>query len=391
VLIAGGGVAAVESLLALRELAGPRPRIEMLVPEGRFVLRPMSVSEPFDGRPAEEVELSQIAADCSALLRPGSISSVDVERRVVATAAGEEVEFDTLLVAVGARACACLSGAIPFRGQQDTASVRALLDELGTGQVGSVAFALPFGVNWTLPAYELALLTRAHATGAGRAPELTVVTGEERPLELFGPAASETLESLLAANGVTVRARNRPVAVGDGVLHIEGGASVSAERVVMLPRLEGPRIAGLPSDPGGFIPTDRHGRVRGASGVFAAGDATAFPLKQGGLATQQADAAAEAIAADLGADVDPQPFHPLLRGLLLTGGEPTYLQAQPRPARGGGGDDDDAVPASATHPRLSRADSSASATAPWSPLGKVPGRYLGPYLAARRQSSGRPA
>ena len=77
----------------------------------------------------------------------------------------------------------------------------------------------------------------------------------------------------------------------------------------------------------GFIGTDAHGRVAGLEGVFAAGDATSFPVKQGGLAAQQADAVAETIAASVGVDIDPQPFRPILRGVLLTGGPPRYLQA----------------------------------------------------------------
>ena len=80
--------------------------------------------------------------------------------------------------------------------------------------------------------------------------------------------------------------------------------------------------------PTGFIPTDLHGLVEGELDVYAAGDATTCPIKQGGVATQQADAAAEAIAARLGAPVEPQPFRPVLRGLLLTGGEPRYMRAE---------------------------------------------------------------
>ena len=97
--------------------------------------------------------------------------------------------------------------------------------------------------------------------------------------------------------------------------------------MIALPRLVGPATPGLPHGANGFIPVDAHGRVPGVADVFAAGDATTFPLKQGGLATQQADAAAEAIAADLGAAVTPAPFRPVLRGLLLTGGAPLYLRS----------------------------------------------------------------
>src|SRR6185503_19567568 len=102
--------------------------------------------------------------------------------------------------------------------------------------------------------------------------------------------------------------------------------ALAVDRVVALPSMRGPGIRGIPETGPGFIPTDRHCRVLGREDVYAAGDGTAFPVKQGGLASQQADAAATAIAAAAGADVDPEPFQPVLRGLLLTGSEPQYLR-----------------------------------------------------------------
>jgi sulfide:quinone oxidoreductase len=58
--------------------------------------------------------------------------------------------------------------------------------------------------------------------------------------------------------------------------------------------------------------------VRGVPDVFAAGDATQFPVKHGGLACQMADAAASVIAERAGASVEAEPFAPVLRGVLLT-------------------------------------------------------------------------
>src|SRR5439155_1412840 len=98
-----------------------------------------------------------------------------------------------------------------------------------------------------------------------------------------------------------------------------GQQRVEAERIVALPTLEGPGILGVPRDDHGFIPIDDRGRVRGLDDVYAAGDAVDFPVKQGGLACQQADAIAEHLAAQAGAPVEPLPFRPVLRGKLLTG------------------------------------------------------------------------
>jgi sulfide:quinone oxidoreductase len=104
------------------------------------------------------------------------------------------------------------------------------------------------------------------------------------------------------------------------------------ERVITVPRLEGPHLRDLPADPHGFLLTDDHARVRGTDGVYAAGDVTAFPLKQGGIACLQADAAAAHIARRAGADVRLEPFVPDLQGLLLTGREARFLRRGAKPA-----------------------------------------------------------
>jgi sulfide:quinone oxidoreductase len=128
--------------------------------------------------------------------------------------------------------------------------------------------------------------------------------------------------------------------------------------VVALPRIEGPRLPGVPHDSNGFVPTDAHARVRGLDGVYAAGDLTDFPVKQGGIATQEADAAAQAIAASAGASIVPTPFAPVLRGLMLTGLTPRYMEAE-----------------------LGSLETQLDTEPLWWPPAKIVGRYLGPFLA----------
>jgi sulfide:quinone oxidoreductase len=81
----------------------------------------------------------------------------------------------------------------------------------------------------------------------------------------------------------------------------------------------GREVDGLPADQLGFLPTGPDGRVRDLDAVYAAGDATTFPVKQGVFAGPQADAAAEHLAASLGAALEPTPFQPVLRGTLASG------------------------------------------------------------------------
>jgi sulfide:quinone oxidoreductase len=115
-------------------------------------------------------------------------------------------------------------------------------------------------------------------------------------------------------------------------------------------------VGGLETDERGFIVVDGHGLA--AERVWAAGDAVAFPIKQGGLAAQQADAAAGSVAPAAGAGIEPRPFHPVLHGVLLTGRGSHWVRRAL--------EDDEA--------------GQAERRALWWPPTKVAGRYLAPYL-----------
>jgi sulfide:quinone oxidoreductase len=381
VLIAGGGVAALETLLALRELAGHRLQITLLSPQREFLYRPVTVAEPFGRGEARAYELRQIVgADGAGRLVWDTLQSVEPDQRVAVTGTGERIGYDVLVVALGAIALEPLPGALTFRGRSDVPAVRDLLEELVSGKARSVALTLPSERMWPLPAYELALMSAAHLRERGSHAEVWLVTPEEEPLELFGPAAAAAIEPLLEARGVRVRTSSRPALIRKRALVLAGGGALYVDRVVTLPKLEGPRLRGLPQDRHGFIPVDSHGRVIGLDDVYAAGDATAFPLKQGGLAAQQADAVAETIACELGVPITPKPFTPVLRGLLLTGGAPLYLRAEPQrlPRQA-------TVAIEATPLRRRSRDASAAAGQPlWWPPAKIAGRYLAPYLASAR-------
>jgi sulfide:quinone oxidoreductase len=294
-------------------------------------------------------------------LRQGRVAAVDPDRHLVVTEEQEELPYEVLLLALGAVAQEALPGALTFRGPEDGPALAALLERAVEGELRSLAFALPAGVAWPLPLYELALLTGTYLTDRGTiGVELTLVTPEEAPLALFGTRASEAIRELLEARGIALRVRATPLSFAEGELRFAPEGLIPVAAVVALPRLEGPRLAGLPCDANGFVPTDEYGRVGSEVDVYAAGDLTQFPLKQGGIATQQADAAAASIAAQVGVDVERTPFRPILRGLLLTGRAPRYLRAQ-----------------------VGTADSVADTEALWWPPGKIVGRYLAPFLAAR--------
>src|SRR6266542_2771353 len=198
VLIAGGGVAALEAALALRALAEDRLSVEMLAPEPQFWYRPLAVAEPFDLGEVRQFDLAELAAAAGATFSPGALSGVDAGGRLAHTSAGSSLPYDTLLVACGAGPTPAVAGALTFRGPADTERIRTLLEEIVAGQVGRVAFVVPWGAVWSLPIYELALMTVAYLAERELGDvELVLVTPEEAPLQLFGRAGNRPSDGLL--------------------------------------------------------------------------------------------------------------------------------------------------------------------------------------------------
>jgi sulfide:quinone oxidoreductase len=361
VVIVGGGVAALEALMALRDLAGERVQLTLVAPEPDFVYRPLAVAQPFCLGHPTRYPLADITLELGAALVRAAVVEVDHEQRRVMTDAGEPLEYDSLLVAVGARMHTLYTHALTFGVDGAPEAMSGLLADLEDGNAKRVAFVVPTGATWTLPLYELAIITARHVWEAGLVGvEFTLVTPESRPLELFGAKAAAMVAELLASEGIEF-VGSVTGEVGRGEVQA-GDRRLPVDRTVTLPVLLGPTVPGLPQTPDGFIPVDAHGRVAGLDGVFAAGDATDSPIKQGGLAAQQAVAAAEAIAARHGADLDPQPFRPVLRGVLLTGGTNRWLRA---PAGG--------TPAA----------ENVALHALWWPPTKISSRYLAVYLQGR--------
>jgi sulfide:quinone oxidoreductase len=362
VLIAGGGVAALEAALALRALAEDRVSVELLAPEPQFWYRPLAVAEPFELGTVRRLDLGELAAEAGATLTTGALVSVDVARRIAYTATGGAISYSTLLVACGAVPKPAVDGAVTFRGPADRERIERLLTEIENRKARKIVFAVPAGAVWSLPAYELALMTAAWVSSRRiSGVEVGLVTPEDEPLRLFGRVASNAVRHLLDEREIVLHTGAYPAEARDGELLLVGGGVVVADRVVALPRLQGPRIGGIPQTFEGFVSVDEHGRVTGVDDVYAAGDITTFPVKQGGIAAQQAEAAAETIAFEAGVELVPHPFRPVLRGLLLTGSGPRYLRGE-------------------LTGRVDEA-SQASTEPLWWPPAKIVGRNLAPFLA----------
>jgi sulfide:quinone oxidoreductase len=327
VVIAGGGIGGLEAMFALRELAGDRVAVTLVTPDTTFHVPALSVEDPFGRASVRSYELTRLCAEAGAELVVDTLAAVEPERRAISTAAGAQLTYDDLLVTIGARRRAPFATGITFRGLQDAEAVHGLVQDVELGYTDSVAFVVPTGAaTWPLPLYELALLTAARAFAMGTTPTLTFVTPEERPLGAFGIEAGETVRGLLADAGIDLHTETHVRELDHGaVVGVDGTTIVTARRIVTIPLLEGPHVAGLPSDPLGFIPVDDRSLVVGFTDIWAVGDATSFPLKQGGVAAQHAGEVATAIAARAGAPVEPSVAHPTLGAKLFTGARPVHL------------------------------------------------------------------
>jgi sulfide:quinone oxidoreductase len=333
VIVAGGGPAALETVLAL---VNERLELTLVTPADDFVYGPISVAEPFAATPTRRYPLAGLRALGVRVLKD-TIAEVLPHTRQVRLGSGLSARYDELVLATGALAVPAIEGALTFSGPREVEKLHGLIQDIEGGFVKQVTFAATERCRWTLPIYELALQTGARVRDLCLdGVELTLVTHEARPLEVFGPGASDLVERLLAEVGIKRAERIPP-----------GG------RVVALPELVGRAPAGVPTDAEGFVRVDGLGRVAHTSNVYAVGDAASHQIKQGGLATQQADVVAHLIC---GQEVELPDY--VLRAMLLTGGDPIYLR------------------------RSLREDASAEASKRplWWPPAKIAGAWLAPFL-----------
>ena len=366
VLVAGGGVAAGEALLALRDLGGDAADVTLVTPDLRLPLRADATLAPFRDEDVATYDLGSLAAEAGAEVRVDRLVSVAPRVRQARLASGTTVEYDALLLAVGARARIGVPGATTFRDHRDAARLAALVEDAGDDGPRRLVFTVPAGVSWSLPIYELAL----QAARAGL--DVTVVTPESEPLAVFGPGPAAAVAALVEEHDIELVTDRAPDHVEREGLRLTCGCRIAADEVVAVPALEGRRVTGIPTPSSGFVPTAGRGRVVGLDGVWAAGDVADGPVKQGGLAAQQADAAVHDILGIPPGDGDLP--SPVLRAALLGGRRPLYLRT-PLDADGRPGP-----------------DGTASGESPWWPSAKVVGRHLTAWLAAHPvQEAGRPA
>jgi sulfide:quinone oxidoreductase len=330
VVIAGGGVAGLEAAFALQHLAGERLRVSVVSVGTDFIYRPLAIGEPFDRSHAAHTPLRQLVEEAGAALITDALTHVEAGSRRVQLASGAELGYDALLVATGAIIDPVHEHATGLDDARIDELLHGLVQDIEQGDLHRLAVLIPSPPPWPLPAYELALMASERAWDTQVDLEVTLVTPERAPLDVFGPVASHALATLLGERRIQVISSAWcEVPDSRSVLIHPGGKRQEFDRIVALPALRGPDLAGLPRDGDGFLPIDEYGHVRGVDRVWAAGDCTDLPIKQGGVSADLADVAAESIAAMAGAHVHARSFVATVEGVLMTGGTARYLRARP--------------------------------------------------------------
>jgi len=363
VVIAGGGLAALEGALALRALGEDRLAVTVVAPDAEFRYRPLVVHEPFTDQESARYAISEICEKAGARLLVDSFKWLDPVHQVLHTDAGEDLRYDAAVLALGAKKHPRFRDALTLDESRVSEQLRDFVASVDSGELRSVAFVVPSLPIWSLPAYELALMTASRAQERGHRLRVLLITPEETPLAALGVNAGAEVGRLLTEAGITtIMSANCQIREPGTIDLYPLRRSIHVDQIIALPELYAPALPGVPtSAERGFVSVDGTGAVQGIERVYAAGDVTDTPVKHGGLAADQADVAALAIAALAGAPVWPRPLNPALHVMLLGAAKPLFIRAQPLAEHGG--------------------DVETSHDPLWEPVGRLHTEYLGPVLA----------
>ena len=202
ICVVGAGTAGLEGLLAAREEFGVNAELRLIAPEREFRYRPMSPDSLFNPARERGLAIADLVAQAGVTWVADRADVVDEAERYVLTRDGDTVDFDFLVLAIGNRSKRALRQGHVWERGGDPSFLDQILLDLVSGEVRSVAVAVPRGTRWPIPAYELALVLAWTATGTGA--RVVLITAEERPLGALGREATDAVAQELAAAGVEV-------------------------------------------------------------------------------------------------------------------------------------------------------------------------------------------
>lgn len=330
ILIAGSGPGALEATLALSASEHIDASISLISPQTEFTYRPNMVMEPFGVEETASYAVAEVIRHPNVTQWLGTLERVDAAAGKAWSPEDDEFNFDALIVATGTEMHADLPESVVTFGQQGSLEkLKDIVGEIEAGTITNVLFTAPAGPTWQLPLYEFTLMCADRAERqSGQQIEIAIATPESEPLEVLGAENSATVRQLCGEFGVVIHA-DTTVEAYDGVTaDLSDGSAFPVDRVFAFPRLTGRTPAGLPTNDDGFLRVDDSQRVEGTTNVYAVGDVTDFRVKQGGLASEQGDAAITAIETALGSRDAPVPFSREIEALLLTADRRVAMRAR---------------------------------------------------------------
>ncbi|MBJ7353261.1 MAG: FAD-dependent oxidoreductase [Thermoleophilaceae bacterium] len=320
ILIAGSGPGALEATLGLSRSPHLDAAIALISPQIEFQYRPNMVMEPFGVQTTARYAVADVIRNPNVTQWKGTIERVDAAAGKAWSPEGDEFNFDALVVATGTETHAVVPAPVVTFGTPGSLDrLKEIVQEIDDGSVRNVLFSAPPGPTWHLPLYEFALMCadRAERQSAQQIA-IAIATPESDPLDVFGAENSLAVARMCAELGVAVHTNTTLESYDGTTAHLSDRSSYPVDRVFAMPRLTGRAPEGLPTNDAGFVHVDDNQLVIGTSNVYAVGDVTDFRIKQGGLASEQADSAISAIENRLGDREDTSPFSREIEAMLLT-------------------------------------------------------------------------
>ena len=312
ILVLGGGVGGtlVANLVGRKlkaEIAAGRARVRVVDETGDHVYQPGFMYIAMGGEPASSlVRPERSLLDARIELVVGRIERIDPAAKVVRLADGQELAWDELVVATGAR---ILPEAIPhfateahhFYSAEGAARLRQALDAFTGGRIVVGIAGMPYKCP---PApLEVTFLIEAELRERGLrdGTEIHYCSPIGRAFTI--ESVSEMATPILAEKGVELHTFFNVEAIDPErkVVQSLEGEELPYDLLILVPPHKGARVvieSGL-APAAGWLPTDPQTlNVRGRDDIWAIGDATDLPLsKAGSTAHFEAPVVAERIAA----------------------------------------------------------------------------------------------
>jgi sulfide:quinone oxidoreductase len=310
ILIVGGGFAGVVAAERLARLLDPAEHQLTLVSRSRrFTFYPALVRLAFG-----ECEPDDISYDLRAAMRErgvrfveGVVARVDPSARRVTVTGGDfagEMAYDYLVYTLGRRLA---TEHVPgfFEHAHHLLSVESALkfgEAVRGFQGGHAVLGSCPGARLEVPVYESAFALARRLEEEGLKARITVVNPDYPAEHTGGGELAEALRPALERFRVETL-NGFPVAeVEARLVRARDGREVEYDMLMLVPPFEGTSaLAGTGlTDESGFVRVDETMRVLGAGRMYAAGDAVYFSgPKMGHMAVNQAEVAAENLAAEL--------------------------------------------------------------------------------------------